>query len=206
MHSRIPLLLMVSALLSLLGFGVLAQKATDRVIKRDGSSVTGHLDSVDEVNVTIDGNAIPRSDVKAIVFAGTKMTSGPAQSSSNTQPSGTNQTDLVVKRIGGSSYGHVSQVTKSVVIQNGTQLSRTSVASIAFNVNNPGQIITITPEPSPSPSPGASPSPNASASPSPSPSPGSGGGGESAGGGRNDQPPAGPAADQGSETDFRHRG
>src|SRR4029077_15397084 len=31
MHSRIPVLLTVSALLSLLGFGALAQKATDRV-------------------------------------------------------------------------------------------------------------------------------------------------------------------------------
>jgi hypothetical protein len=129
--------------------------------------------------VLLDGNAIPRSEVKAILFAGTKTTTGPAQSSSNTQPSGTNLTDLVVKRIGGSSYGHVSQVTNSLVVQDGSQIPRGRVASIQFNVNNPGQVITISPSPSPSPSGSVSPSP--SASPNPSTSPDSGGKGSGSG-------------------------
>src|SRR6266705_4436876 len=80
-----------------IGFIGLAQPRSDRVIKRNGSSVTGHLDSVDETNVTVNGHAIPRSEVKAILFAGTKTTAGPAQSSSNT--SGTNLTDLGEKRV-----------------------------------------------------------------------------------------------------------
>jgi hypothetical protein len=152
--------LIAGALIAVVMVGLLAaaQQKADRIIKIDGTSITGQVDSVDETNVIVDGRSIARSDVSAILFAG-------AQRSSSSSQSGTVRTDLVVKRFGGSSYGHVSQVTGGVVVQNGKALPRSTVASIAFNVSSPGNVITVIPSPSPSP--------HASPSPTPSPSPGS---------------------------------
>src|SRR6476659_3340349 len=101
-------------LVAAVGVGLLAvaQQKPDRIIKIGGTAVSGHLDSVDESNVTVDGRGIARSEVKAILFAGSK---GLPPSG----PSGSGPTDLVVRRLGSSSFGHVSQVTDRFVVQNG---------------------------------------------------------------------------------------
>lgn len=135
-----------------------AQPGTDRVIKIDGARISGHVVSVNETTVVVNVQRIARAGVKAIVFAGT-TDSVPAEQS------GTNRTDLVVTRIGSSSYGHVSQVNRLLVVQNGVEIPRGAVAVIAFNVSNPGNVINVIPSPSPSPRP--------SPSPATSPTPGS---------------------------------
>lgn len=129
-----------------------AQQKSDQVIKNDGTSITGHVNSVDQTTVVVDGHNIARAEVRAIVFAGGAFSTRQRQSGS---------TDLVVKRAGGSSYGHVRKVTGLVVVQNDLEIPRSTVAIIAFNV--PSNVIDVIPSPSPSPRP----------SPSPSPSPGS---------------------------------
>lgn len=162
---KLIILSIVAASLILIALIALAQNSQDQVIKLDGTSVTGHLDAVDETSVIINNNAIARSQVKTIVFSGATV----SQNSPGTpiDSNQTNLTDAVVKRLDGISYGHVSQVTADIVVQNGNDLPRAAVLSIAFNVKFPGVIITVIPLPSPSPDASASPTP------SPSPSPGS---------------------------------
>src|SRR6266850_1086837 len=185
MRRRIIFLVVIS--LVLISLIAMAQQKLDRVTKVDGSSVTGHLDSVDETSVRVNGTAVPRSDVKAILFAGARPTTDVTQSSSNTQPQETELTDLVVKSVGGSSYGHVSGVSENEVIQNGNHLSRTAVATIQFNVRRPGQVVT-TPTPSPSASPSPSPSPSASTGA------GEGGSGDQGSSGKGNEPTSGGGA------------
>jgi hypothetical protein len=81
MRTRTTLITAAGLAVSLIALIAVAQTKRDRVVKRDGSSVTGHVKSVDETNVSLDGSAIPRSEVKAILFAGTKSTPAPPSSS-----------------------------------------------------------------------------------------------------------------------------
>lgn len=140
----------------LLGFGTLAQGGQDRVFERDGARLYGTVSSVDATHVVIGGKIIERSQVIVILFAGAEI---PAASPSS-QQSGAGTTDLVTMKNGDRSYGRVSRVTAKTVVQNSTQLPRSNVAVIEFDVSPPGLIETVEPnEPTPPAVPVASPSP-----------------------------------------------
>ncbi len=143
----------------LLGLGTLAQRGEqDRVFERDGTRLYGRLNSVDAVHVVFNGKVIERSQVIMILFPGATV----PEASPSSQQSGAAITDLVTMKNGDRSYGKVSRVTASTVVQNGTQLPKTKVGVIEFDVSPPVLIETVEPnEPTPTPpaAPVASPLP-----------------------------------------------
>ena len=81
MRPRLTLIIIAAGLAaSLIALIAFAQTITDRVVKRRGSTVTGHVDSVDDTNM-FDGSSIAQADVRAILFA---VALGSEQSSSST--------------------------------------------------------------------------------------------------------------------------
>ena len=157
--TRILIIVGAICAVGLLGLGTLAQRGEqDRVFERDGTRVNGRLNSVDADHVVFNGKVIERSQVAMILFAGSMVPTG----SPSSQQSATGTTDLVIMKNGDRSYGKVSRVTATTVVQNGNQLPRVKVAVIEFEVSPPGYIETVEPNaatPIPTPSSFASPSP-----------------------------------------------
>src|SRR5207237_1621717 len=74
------------------------------------------------------------SQVAMIVFSGAMV---PIAEPTSSQQSGAGKTDLVEMRDGSQRFGRVSSVSANLVVQNGTQLPRSSVGVIEFDVSPP---------------------------------------------------------------------
>jgi hypothetical protein len=174
---------------ALFAFGFARQGGTDRVVKRDGHSIYGHLDSVGATDVVIGGQSVPRAEVRYIVFSGASTPRPPKANDSQAQ-SGGPKADVVTLRDGRRTQGKVTRVTDRLVVQGTTRYERAKVAVIEFDADA-GKVLPAEPSPSasPSPSPTPSPTPTPNQSATENGNDNSSTGGNPAGGGGGSVPP-----------------
>ncbi len=156
MRSRIVFIAIAICVASLFGFGVLGQPgASDRVIKRDGHRVLGHLGSFDGTSAVINGQSIPRDQ---IVWIGISAVVGLPPPVKNPA------TDEVHARGGAVESGRLVSISASKVVTEKRSYDRAQVAWIHLALppggaaSRPGREIPAPEKPGPeteTPGPGA---------------------------------------------------